>query len=491
VKILVTTAMGVILDPTEEQKRFLDDLMARYCAAVRWAFNRLLEGWKTQDVRLAVQGKFGLNSRQANDAVHDAQDTISSQRELVKLSHANAAKRVQFTQARLDKAKSSAKRARLQRRLEKEQRKLAKWQQHVDAGTIPTVIFGSKELFIQRCKGSISREQWRDARSNRYASRGDKEKGGNLNTRMVVINGQTYLEIAADAVRKEKTVRYNRIAVPIYIAHKPSKKTGRVNGINYRQLVLNHLQTGNAYQVEILRRHGRYYVHITIEEETPATYNARGGVLGVDTNPDGLGISRADYLGQFRESVWLPQGEWTYARSNRRANLVGEAAALVVEMAGTFKCALSVEDLEFKDDKSVSAKFNRMSHGFVWSAFLEAVGRRAARKGVPLVKAKPPFSSIIGILKYQQQYGLSNHEAAGYVLARRGLRIADERVPKPLVARFIKKTDGFRCLNNWKQWGAIKKAAVAAIKEITGKEVKSLVSWQHHRKNVLKAGENP
>ena len=483
-----TTAMGVILDPTEEQKQFLDDLMARYCAAVRWAFNRLLEDWKTQDVRLVVQGKFGLNSRQANDAVHDAQATISSQRELVKLNHANAAKRVQFTQARLDKAKSSAKRARLQRRLEKEQRKLARWQAHIDAGTIPTVIFGTKELFIQRCKGNISREQWRDARSNRYTSRGDKEKGGNLNTRIVVIDGQTCLEIAAEPVQKGKTVRYNRITVPIYIAHKPSKKTGQINGLNYRQMVLDYLKTGNAYQVEILRRNGRYYVHITIEEETPATYNARGGVLGVDTNPDGLGNCFADYLGQFRESIWLPQGEWTYARSNRRINLVGEAAALVVEMAATLECALSVEDLEFKDDKSVSAKFNRMSHGFVWSAFLKAVERRAARKGVPLIKKKPPFSSIIGILKYQEQYGLSNHESAGYVLARRGLGIDNEKVPKPLVARFIKKTDGFRYLNNWKQWGAIKKAAVAAIKEITSSEVESLVSWQHHRKNVLKAG---
>lgn len=483
-----TTAMGVILDPTEEQKCFLDDLMARYCAAVRWAFNRLLDGWETQDTREAVQAKFTLNSRQANDAVHDAQATISSQRELVKLNHANAQKRVEFTQKRLDKAKSPAKRARLQRRLEKEQRKVTRWQRHIDAGTIPTVIFGTKELFIQRCKGNISREEWRDARSNRYASRGDKEKGGNLNTRIVVINGQTYLEIAAEAVQKGKTVRYNRVTVPIYIAHKPSKKTGRINGLNYRKMVLDYLKTGNTYQVEILRRNGRYYVHITIDEEVPAPYNAHGGVVGVDTNPDGLGISRADYLGQFRESIWLPQGEWTYARSNRRMNLIGEAAALVVEMAVTFECALSVEDLAFKDDKSVSVKFNRMSHGFVWSTFLKTIERTAARKGVPFTKEKPPFSSVIGILKYQQQYGLSNHEAAGYVLAKRGLGIDAEAVPKPLVVRFIKNVEGFQFLNNWKQWSAIKKAAIATIKKITGKEVKSLVSWQHHRKNVLKAG---
>jgi len=367
-----TTAMGVILDPAEEQKCFLDDLMARYCAAGvptaggSWAFSRLLDGWETQDAREAVQIKFILNSRQASGAVRDAAETVSSQRKLVKLNHANARKKVEFTQKRLDKAKSPIKRARLQRRLEKEQRKATRWQQHIDAGTIPTVVFGTKELFVQRCRGNISREEWRDARSNRYVSGGDKEKGGNLNTRIVVISGQTHLEIAADAVQKGRTVRYNRVTVPIYIAHKPSKKTGQINGLNYRKMVLDYLKTGGAYQVEILRRNGRYHVHVTIDEEMPEPYNAHCGALGVDTNPDGLGVGWADYPGR--------------------------------------------------------------------------------------------------------------------------LGIDTEAVPKPLVVRSSKNVEDFQFFSNWKQRSAIKRASIAAIKKITGKEVKSLVSWQHDRKNVLKAG---
>ena len=121
-----TTAMGVILDLTGEQKAFLDDLMARYCAARApaaggsWAFNRLLRGVPVQQTRVRVQGKFDFNSRQANDAVHDAQATISSQKELVNLHYENAAKKVEFTHKRLEKAKSPAKRARLQRRMEKD-----------------------------------------------------------------------------------------------------------------------------------------------------------------------------------------------------------------------------------------------------------------------------------------------------------------------------------------------------------------------------------
>jgi len=482
-----TTVRGVILQINDQEKGYLDNLMDRFCVAVRWAYKRLLEGKKTQEIRLAVQGKFNLNSRQSNDAVYEAQTTIKSQTELVKLNHSNAGKKVELTKSRLRCARSKKKKANLASKLDKEVRSLAKLQKHMENGTTPTVVFGGKKLFIERCKGNISYEQWQEARSNRYLSRGDKTKGGNLNTRLYTKDGNIYLDIAADPVEKGKVIRYNRITVPVYLAHKFSQKTGRVNGRNYRQMVLNYLKTGNAYQVEIIREDGRYCIHVTIEEETPQAYVARNGAVGVDTNPDGLGITRADYLGQYRESLWLPQGEWTNSRSNQRDNLIGEAAALVVELAKQSNSTLAVEDLAFKDDKSVTAKFNRVSHGFVWSNFLEKVERGAARAGVPLVKVKPPFTSTIGILKYQQQYGISNHEAAGYVIARRALGYGEEKLPKPLINRFIKEKEIFLKHSNWKKWSAVKKAILTATKKQTRQEVKSLVSWQN-RKQLLGTG---
>jgi len=365
------------------------------------------------------QRKFNLNSRQANDAVYDAQSTIKSQHELVKLHYENTKTKAQFTEKRIAKAKSPAKIANLQKKLDKEQRQLAKWQHYLKTNTFPPVVFGGKKLFQKRCQGKITREEWREARSNRYLSRGDKTKGGNLNTRLYQVADQIYLDIAARPVQAGKSIRYNRITVPVYLAHKPSKKTGRLNGINYRQMVLNHLQTGAAYHVEILRRNGKYYVHVTIKEETTVPYQTHGAI-GIDTNPDGLGIALADYLGQYRGSRWLGEGEWTYAGSNRRSNLTGEKAKQIVILAKEKGYALAVEDLKFKNNKSVTAKFNRMSHGFIWSKFLEYVDRCTAREGVPVIKVKPAFTSIIGILKYQHMYGISNHESAGYVIARRG-----------------------------------------------------------------------
>ena len=54
-----------------------------------------------------------------------------------------------------------------------------------------------------------------------------------------------------------------------------------------------------------------------------------------------------------------------------------------------------------------------------------------------------------------------------------------------LVQKYIKKKERFPELSNWKQWSSIKKAAVSAIKKLTKQEVKSLVSWQHYRRQLI------
>jgi hypothetical protein len=129
-----------------------------------------------------------------------------------------------------------------------------------------------------------------------------------------------------------------------------------------------------------------------------------------------------------------------------------------------------------------------MTHEFIWSKFLKAVDRCAVREGVPVIKVKPAFTSIIGILKYQHMYGISNHESAAYVIARRGLGFSHEKIPKLLFDKLIQKKPEFKRSANWKQWSAVKKAALAKIKKLTKRQVKSLVSWPVYREKVLGIG---
>ncbi|AVX21830.1 hypothetical protein [Carboxydocella thermautotrophica] len=61
--------------------------MRLFCACMRWAFNRLLEGASRHEIKKSGQELFGLNSRYADDARLKAQALLDSQTELLKLEN--------------------------------------------------------------------------------------------------------------------------------------------------------------------------------------------------------------------------------------------------------------------------------------------------------------------------------------------------------------------------------------------------------------------
>ena len=65
---------------------------------------------------------------------------------------------------------------------------------------------------------------------------------------------------------------------------------------------------------------------------------------------------------------------------------------------------------------------------------VEMALRKALRRGFLVVQVNPAYSSIIGKYKYADAYGMSVHEAAAFVLARRG-QGRDEHLPKRIVAQ--------------------------------------------------------
>ena len=80
-----------------------------------------------------------------------------------------------------------------------------------------------------------------------------------------------------------------------------------------------------------------------------------------------------------------------------------------------------------------SRKYSRMlssiSYGKIKAYFLS----RGYREGVEIQQVNPAFSSVIGRVKFMERYGLSVHQAAALVLARRLLGCS-ERIPRRRVA---------------------------------------------------------
>jgi IS605 OrfB family transposase len=452
-----TTISAVLINLSPEQESLISHLQTLFSSAVRFSYQRLLRGEDKKDIKKLIQDKYGLNSRYASDAIEQARQLKLSQKKLLDIYIENWQTKVTAVQKKIKKNKKPKYLPGLQAKLSKRERKLAHWMEFRETGTIPKVIFGGRKNFIAMCKGKITHKEWQLLRDSRLVSRGDETKKGNPNTRLVVEDGKTYLVINTDQYEPHgKAKRYIQIKAEVYLPYKPSKKTGLINGRNYRQMVLDYIQTEQAYQIEIIHKNGQYYCHITIEEPEPEiTVNRYNGLEGIDTNPGGLALTLISKDGNFKEACWMGNNELWNDSAERRKQIIGQIVKAAVAKAKEHNVAIVIEDLKFKDDRDVKAKTARKLHQFNYAALLRGLEREAIREGVETLKENPAYTSIIGRYKYQKQFGLSVHQAAAMVIARRGYGFKEKlsqavRAILPLKTKESNK-------HHWSQWNTANK----------------------------------
>ena len=108
-----------------------------------------------------------------------------------------------------------------------------------------------------------------------------------------------------------------------------------------------------------------------------------------------------------------------------------------------------------------SRKYSRMLSSFSYGRVKACFLSRGIRQGVEVHQVNPAFSSVIGRVKFMERYGLSVHQAAALVLARRLLGCS-ERIPR---RRVCPVGDGVqvafsvparkRVKHVWTYWGAV------------------------------------
>ena len=156
----------------------------------------------------------------------------------------------------------------------------------------------------------------------------------------------------------------------------------------------------------------------------------------------------------------------TYGKSNHQAEaLIGDAVAGVVEYARGVGKPLVIERLDFRQKKAVlegeSRKYARMLSSFSYGKVKAYFLSRGYREGVEIVAVNPAYSSVVGRVKFMERYGLTVHQAAALVLARRYLGCS-ERIPRRWVCPIgngvqvaftvpVRK----RVKHVWTYWGAI------------------------------------
>ena len=156
----------------------------------------------------------------------------------------------------------------------------------------------------------------------------------------------------------------------------------------------------------------------------------------------------------------------TYGKTRHQAEaIIGDAVAQVVAYAREAGKPIVIEKLDFRQKKAVleseSRKYSRMLSGFSYGKIKACFISRGHREGVEVHQVNPAFSSLIGRVKFMERYGLSVHQAAALVLARRLLGCS-ERIPRRWVAPIgngvcvaFTVPARKRVKHVWTYWGAI------------------------------------
>ena len=191
--------------------------------------------------------------------------------------------------------------------------------------------------------------------------------------------------------------------------------------------------TALSYRVH--REGKKWYLQVmfTIEYQEYETTSAKG-VIGLDYNDGFIEMSETDEKGNL---IGIFHYELSYHGTGNKAKTeIEQVISQIVRKAKEKGKSIVIEQLDFKKTKAKQRKgktpkgkkYNHMLHKFDYSRYQTVLENGSHRKKVELIKVNPKNTSKIGKEKYSDRMKLSVHQAASYVIARRGQGYRDRFV---------------------------------------------------------------
>ena len=408
----------------------------------RKLFAAVAAGRSSAEMKRAYLRRYRIPARMFNSIRVSLDGKVAAVKESMALRRESLERNIARTQGQVTRAES---RGRLQvahqkrRKLGILEHRLAALKADIQAGKV-RICFGSKKLWRARlnleANGYRSHEEWlkdwRDARNSEFFVMGSRDEtagcqlcvatvapDGTLNLRLRMPDALAQRHGKYLPIRKVRFA-YGHDQVLAAVTNNADRAAGRGQPISYR----------------FKRDTKGWRVFVTTEmSNVSVVTDSRQGVIGVDLNPDHLAVAETDPSGNFLKAWSVPLV--TYGKTSRQAEaLIGDAVASVAGYARGAGKPVVIEELDFRRKKAslkgtpgkVARMLSSFSYGKVKAYFLS----RCYREGVALHQVNPACSSIIGRVKFMERYGLSVHQAAALVLARR-LPGFSERIPRQRV----------------------------------------------------------
>ena len=191
--------------------------------------------------------------------------------------------------------------------------------------------------------------------------------------------------------------------------------------------------------VSVIRKNGRYYLHvsITLKYTAEAIRTRREyGTVGIDFNKGMLAIAETDQAGNLTNVF---QRKFVFGKGGKTKAQLSLILSDICSYAIANGKDIVIEDLKsFKKKKSRTNKakteqgkeYNDMLHKLPYSMYSQLIENMCFKRKISLVKINPYNTSRIARQKFCKRMSLNIDSGAAYVIARRGMKIKDVYIKK-------------------------------------------------------------
>ena len=344
----------------------------------------------------------------------------------------------------------------------------------IEKSTEP-IIFGGKNLFMQRCQHKISKEDFILKRLRPLNCVGEACKGANR-----------HFKIIDNSTIQFNLNKYQRFTLNLQsVGIKRSKELSKLIELQ------NNCQLPITYKLDL------DYVYLTFDYNTLKTYTYKvkqNRVLAIDLNPNSIGWSVIDWLSENKYNIiqagtfsLKPLNDYRDSKSvasssdfhkyitNKRKHEVIHIAKHLFEMCKHYKCEIfAIENLNMKtSDKNLGHRFNKLVNN-IWcrDLLVQQIKKHINSSSTILVEVQPQYNSYIGNLVFRQEH-LPDECLASIEIGRRGFEFATQYI---FNRRLHKKTVIFPELE------LVKNQLALSLEEL-GIDVPNFDSWM----NILSA----
>ena len=294
------------------------------------------------------------------------------------------------------------------------------------------IIFGGKNLFLQRCNDKISKEEFKLERLSPLYSVGEANQHGNRMFQLLDLET---------------------------ILFKPSKQkhfTLKLYSIGQKRLeILKRLIVlQNTKSIPITYSLDMNYIYIIFDMNrlNHQEYNViQNRVIAIDTNPNYVGYSVVDWkssteyqiidsgfyeikpLNDYSDSLKVSSDsvEAKYVTNKRKHELIHIAIELATK-AKHYKCEVfAIEDLSIPTTNTKKGrKYNRLvNNSWNRNLLLNQIKKHINCSSTTLVEIDPAYTSKIGNILYRKEY-LVDACLASIEIGRRGLEFFNQYIAK-------------------------------------------------------------